>query len=601
MPRPKPLFSQYKHLLESLSIQNEEQLKDNFNVNSKIIIKCSIGHLYISSITKIKSLGNDPRVCPHCKIDKKNEEIGVPFSVFGLWANKYNFSVVNAKKFYKRWMNDVITVKCNKHDFIKEIKSIGYLEQNLSNTVLECPECSGDYVKVDKDILPSKIQEMVIVEHPLEFILEQTVDMTLLPAILRRKLELQNKWNLISYINTKNKCKYQCVSCGKTKDCTPHSIFSIKGGGCSGCQVNTTSSRTTKRLSEVCRDSNFYPKNKFIYESAHTPISLICNSCGAENVKTWVDITGACYKIICKSCFTSTKRKGQQEFTDFITSLGVTVECDNKTLINPYELDVVCHSEKIAFEFCGVIWHSTKFKSDNSVHYKKFDMCNKLGYRLITIFDDEWNNKRDICKSRIQSILGKSGKRVYARKTEIVKVDQKISRQFFIDNHIQGSPSKMGVCYSLVDNNGITVCMMSFGKRHGKIVGDTCQWELQRYAAIKGYSVVGGAGKLLNAFMIEYKGVNVVTFSDNRWGSTDFYTKIGFTTDKNIPYDYTYCGASTLWNRKHKFGYDKKKLRKKCKDLFIDFLESDTEIILSEKVGLYRVYDCGHKRYILKT
>jgi hypothetical protein len=354
-----------------------------------------------------------------------------------------------------------------------------------------------------------------------------------------------------------------------------------------------------EKIRNICIDCNFYPKNKLEYTDITTPIQFVCNNCGDVCKKSWASITGNYYKITCDKCYTSTKRKSQSEFYDFIKSIEPEAVQNDKNTIEPYELDIVCHSKKVAFEFCGVIWHSSKFKNDRSYHKKKYDMCNEVGYRLITIFDDEWKNKTDICKSRITSILGKSGDKVYARKCEIVEVDSYSARDFFNANHIQGSPSKSGLCYGLKYNGNI-VCMMSFAIRHGKIKSGDCQWELQRYAAVKGCNVTGGAGKLLNNFIKIYKDISIVTFSDNRWGNSEFYKKIGFLEDKILDVDYTYCGVDTRWCRKHKFGFDKKKLVKKCISLGIPYTNDDTETTLSEKLGLYRIYDCGHIRYIRK-
>ena len=596
MPRPKTNYYNHKDIFNGVNVINEKELLDdvNFNVNSKVIIECSNKHIYCMSVTKAKSLHKNPKECPHCLSESKYEQMGIEYEFISNWANKYNFSIVNVKKYYNRY-TDKITVKCNKHDFTKEIKSVAYLEKNIDNTSLECPECNGKY----KPLSVADTTEKIRMEIPTPSIeLLKTVEYESLPGNFKQKLLRQTKWRLVEYTNTKNKCVYQCNICGGVKKCMPYNIFLGGGDGCLMCKKNTDSLRVCEKIKSMCVEYNFYPKNKLEYISVDTPIEFICNGCGDSYVKSWANLTGNYYKMHCSKCHTSAKRKCQTEFYEFIKSIEPNSIENDKTLISPYELDIVCHDKKVAFEFCGVIWHSTKFKNDRKYHKMKYDMCNKIGYRLITVFDDEWREKKDICKSRITSILGKSSGKIYARKCEIVNIDNNSAREFFNNNHIQGTPSKAGLCFGL-KHNGSLVCMMSFAIRHGKIQSDSGQWELQRYAAIRGFNVTGGASRLLNHFRKYHEDSKIVTFSDNRWGDSEFYKKIGFTEDCHIPVDYTYCGVDTKWCRKHKFGFDKKKLIKKCISLGIQYSSTDTETTLSEMVGLYRVYDCGHKRYVI--
>lgn len=597
MPRPKSKYSDHKHLFNNVVVLNEKELieDNNFNVNSKVIVECANKHTYQLSITKVKSLGKIPENCPHCVKYKKYTGMGIPYETLQDWSHKYGFNIINKKDFYNRY-TDTLQLQCNKHKFTKEIKSLYHLEQNISSTEIECQECLGKY----NPLSDLEIQNILEVSNPhTSVILNNRINYELLPPSLKQKIQNQTKWILTEYINTKQKCKYQCVDCGFVKECLPYNIFLDKGFGCLGCNKNDSKHRIIDKLRSLCYEYDFYPNKKIDYTDIDAPLNLICNKCGNLYTKTWKDVIGCYYKITCDKCFSSTKRKSQTEFSSFIKSLGLNIECDNKTLISPYELDIVCHSGKVAFEFCGTIWHSTKFKTDRNYHINKYKKCRELGYRLITIFDDEWKDRREVCESRICSILGKSNKHIYARKCDIIEVSNETARKFFLDNHIQGSPSKTGLSIGLKIGNDI-VGMMSFGMRHGKIKSQDTEWELQRYCSIKRVNICGGASRLLNYFLKKYPDVNVVTFSDNRWGDSDFYTKIGFEESKNIGVDYSYCGSETNWKRKHKFGFDKKKLIKKCIKSNISVCKEDTELTLSEKLCLYRVYDCGHKRYILR-
>lgn len=66
------------------------------------------------------------------------------------------------------------------------------------------------------------------------------------------------------------------------------------------------------------------------------------------------------------------------------------------------------------------------------------------------------------------------------------------------------------------------------------VVFDSYEWV--RYASLSGVRVVGGMGKLLNAFIEERLGkigydtpMEIMTYSDTEWSNGDVYTKLGFS------------------------------------------------------------------------
>lgn len=85
------------------------------------------------------------------------------------------------------------------------------------------------------------------------------------------------------------------------------------------------------------------------------------------------------------------------------------LDCDvlsnDRTLINPLELDIVVPSLKVAIEYCGLYWHSELNGKMRDYHLNKLELCEQAGYQLITIFEDEWINTKDIVKSKLQYIF----------------------------------------------------------------------------------------------------------------------------------------------------------------------------------------------------
>lgn len=76
-------------------------------------------------------------------------------------------------------------------------------------------------------------------------------------------------------------------------------------------------------------------------------------------------------------------------------------------------------SKQVAIEFNGVYWYS---QVDKNYHLRKTEECEKLGIRLLHIWEDLWISKKEIYKSLISSSLNIYIKRkfmlvnVYAKK-----------------------------------------------------------------------------------------------------------------------------------------------------------------------------------------
>ena len=74
---------------------------------------------------------------------------------------------------------------------------------------------------------------------------------------------------------------------------------------------------------------------------------------------------------------------------------------NDRELIAPYELDIVIPELHLAIEFNGIYWHSCFYKDEN-YHLMKTELCESKGYRLIHIFEDEWN---EITKEKLKQIF----------------------------------------------------------------------------------------------------------------------------------------------------------------------------------------------------
>ena len=131
----------------------------------------------------------------------------------------------------------------------------------------------------------------------------------------------------------------------------------------------------------------------------------------------------------------------------------------------------------------------------------------------------------------------------------------------------------------------MTFCM---GRKFMK--GDSENYELMRFVNKKNTLVIGGASKILNYFIKNYHPKKIVTFSDLRYSNGNLYNKLGFEYLHETKPNYFY--VKNL-KREHRFKYRKDQLLKEG----FDSKKSEHEIMLERKI--YRIYDCGHKKFVL--
>jgi hypothetical protein len=583
MPRPKPSFDVYDDLFVGIRYSVDT---NNFNKNTKITITCEHGHTYITSITKIESLGHNYKECPHCKKSSTNESKGISYSVVDTYAKQNNLSFTPIKDYYNRW-KDTITFTCIHDGDVFEVKSLAYWEDVTSKQKYSCKQCEINKLGLlDNEEFHTNINNINDISGSSVYF-DIPVDTNTLTPVLKSRIESQDKWRLVEFTNTKNKCMYQCNTCGNKKKCSPFNIFTKKGAGCAACNALKTVNKRKHKVVEICKNNNIIIKGF----DAFSNFEFKCNKCGAEFSKKCIIGGYEEYNLSCPECYKITRRKSQTEVESYVNELGYETISEYKGF--GCEIDIYIPSKKIAIEYCGLVWHSTKYKKDKLVHKKKLDICGKSGIRLITMFEDEWITSREICESRIKSMLGSIQDKIHGRKCEVRVVENKEALAFCKENHIQGkgqSNTAVGLFYK-----GEMVSVMTFSKPSVSKSATGYDWELNRFCSKIGYIVNGGACKMLNYFKKDKKDQTIVTFADLRWATGNVYEKIGFSEIKETSPNYYYFGKLTGYTRKHRFNFTKQKLLKlhglSCSDL--------TEYDLADLLGLYRIYDCGHKKYIL--
>ncbi|MFW6377457.1 MAG: hypothetical protein ACOCZ5_02310 [bacterium] len=262
---------------------------------------------------------------------------------------------------------------------------------------------------------------------------------------------------------------------------------------------------------------------------------------------------------------------------------------NDRTILEGKELDIYIPELKLAFEFNGLHWHSECYNSSD-YHIDKTNKCEEKGIHLIHIYEDDWNFKENIVKSRILNLLGKSDK-VYARKCLIKEVPFKEAKEFLEENHLQGScVSKIRL--GLYHNNEL-VSLMTFGKLRKNLGYESKEgsYELLRFCNKINNNVIGGANKLFKYFINTIKPNEVISYADRSWtmnNGNSLYEKLNFKFINTTKPNYFYINKD---RRENRFNYRKQVLIKEG----FDKNKTEHEIMLEREI--YRIYDSGQLKY----
>ncbi len=311
---------------------------------------------------------------------------------------------------------------------------------------------------------------------------------------------------------------------------------------------------------------------------------------------------GVYYSTVASYCIShglTIKRRSNYSMTEieignYIQSLGYIVQYSNWDILGNKEIDITVPEKNLLIEVNGLYWHSfnpSSGKIENpKQHIDKTKSSTEKGYELVHITDYEWNNKKDIIKSILSSKLG-CNKKVYARKTKIIKsIPSKELKEFLNKNHIQGY-CVSSQSYGLVDTNTnellqvITIGKNRFSKNHNEI-------EIYRIATKQNITVVGGVSKLLKIIKNENQNYKIISYCDISKSTGNLYLTLGFIKESETGPGYFWTDGTEIISRF--------KARKNTMEKFLinyNPEKSQTENMFSNNYRRY--WDCGSFKFIL--
>jgi hypothetical protein len=280
--------------------------------------------------------------------------------------------------------------------------------------------------------------------------------------------------------------------------------------------------------------------------------------------------------------------KAEKEIQDWLLSLGFDFQPDT-SILGGREIDLFCPAVNLGIEYCGLYWHCENPEigggKSRNYHHDKYLDCEKAGIRLITIFEDEWLNRRDQVKSFLKATLGVAKTRLFARKCTVLEVSKPEAASFIAKYHIQGSNFISKYHAGLFADDEL-VGVMTFANHHRQndlLVLDRLCFKDDVY-------VIGGASKLFKFLTEKTKVQKITSWSDNRWSIGNVYSSLGFSMEEDAGPDYSYFMRKERPLRRVS-KQSQKKSNTGCPDEM-------TEKEWCAARGLYRIWDCGKKRWV---
>ena len=210
-----------------------------------------------------------------------------------------------------------------------------------------------------------------------------------------------------TFKDTMTPMRMKCNVCGNSFERSPNcAIFAPLKHACPHCGALKVKEKRTKTLEDfINKAEKVHGKGKYDfsetkYVRSSEKVRIKCNDCGRVfeiEANSFLNGHGCPYH----NCNSSLMEK---EIADYINSLGVKVETNDRKLLGGMEIDIYLPTEKIAFEFNGIFWHDERNKPKD-YHQGKSIKCIENGVRLVHIFENEWIKEKEQWKWFIKCVL----------------------------------------------------------------------------------------------------------------------------------------------------------------------------------------------------
>lgn len=317
--------------------------------------------------------------------------------------------------------------------------------------------------------------------------------------------------------------------------------------GCPACSGLAPISREEFIARAVTVHGDRYDYSECEYTAYSEPASIACRVHG----EFWQAPKSHALGAGCPKCAREqTSSKAETEIADWLQKAGVSIIRNDRDALDGMELDIYIPSHQVGIEYNGSYWHNDEAMQHPRIHEVKAKRAAGKGIRIVTVWDFDWETKRELVQRHILHTIGaNTGQKTHARKCAVDTVSFDRARDFYEANHIQGAPWRAMEHLGLFFGGELVACM-SFGQgnsRRGKTGDD--EWELARFATSG--IVRGGASRLFSEFIRRHDPKAIWSFSDRQHFSGGLYPALGFAKDGEVPADYrvVHQGRGKVWHK----------------------------------------------------
>ncbi len=265
---------------------------------------------------------------------------------------------------------------------------------------------------------------------------------------------------------------------------------------------------------------------------------------------------------------------------------------NDRNAIKPKEIDLYLPEYNFAIEFNGTYYHSELNGKDSNYHKDKYISCDEKNIKLIQIFEHEWNDiyKQEIIKSIIKYNLNIIDRKIFARKCNIVKLNNDQIIDFLNSNHIQGYINS-SINYGLLYNNELVYCITFGNSRYNK----NYEYEILRSCSKINTNIIGGFEKLIKYFIKNNNPESIITYVDCRYFNGKYYKNSNmFIYDGMTKANYYY--TNDYVNLESRIKFQKHKLN----SLLDNFDSNLTEWENMQLNNYDRIWDSGNLKFIYR-
>jgi len=290
-------------------------------------------------------------------------------------------------------------------------------------------------------------------------------------------------------------------------------------------ETRTINQRTKFYNGVICKNEFVEPLFSLsdYLENANSTLKWKCKKCG--DIFECKKYEHQSHLARCLKCYPllSGSSTAEKDLAIFIKNLGLDVVEGSRKIISPQEIDIYIPSKHIAIEYDGLYWHSIDSKGQNTYHYNKTNMCEKIGIQLIHVFENEWILKQDIVKAYLKALFSMHICNIDAKQC-IIKEISNIEAKSFLDENCIFDFVNANVSLGMFYNNEL-VCVMSFRKCR---FDNNHEWELLRFCNKKSINIVNAKQLLMKYFEINYCPKSIICFENRRWYNGSFCKELDF-------------------------------------------------------------------------